>query len=551
MRLFDDHVDAVYAYLARRLGPDLAPETVGETFDRAIRSWDRFDPNDGSERSYLYTHANVVLRHREVDEQHRFRNWSHRTDTSGGNRDPLVGDGSGAEAERIAFAMEAVADLAPDDRDVLLLVLWERCNQTTVADTLEVPVGTIRSTLARSRRELKARGVRQDAIETARPDVDPLPAAERRRIREGQFEVGDDDVARSIGRRSVTGAVVSTAPTGTMAYLKETHPRRGSWLRIGLGLVLAAIVGGVVWFGFVDQDDGDEVATADSSAPTTGRVTTVATTAPPTTVERTGVSRSMPLVLPPVGMPIEQATVDRPPAGSTAALFQAQDGTMLWAFELDGPETDTSDLEVTQVGALEISTRSDIADAEQPTYGIVTACGTVQLFDSIGQAPFRAEVNALLGVTTVAEGNITFGLPAEWIVVDDGDLVDSYRMEIPVEVGGQIVIVRFAQAPDGSFAQYAFGARQFAPTTFLGETAWVAQPVPGRPQQSVDLMWRDGDTVFQMSADGISIEDAAELIRSFEPASLGDWEARFGLVEPTTPTETGGCEPQPSFTVNP
>ena len=51
VRLFDDHVDAVYAYLARRLGDDLAPQAVSDTFERAIQSWDRFDPNDGSERS--------------------------------------------------------------------------------------------------------------------------------------------------------------------------------------------------------------------------------------------------------------------------------------------------------------------------------------------------------------------------------------------------------------------------------------------------------------------------------------------------------------------
>ena len=50
---------------------------------------------------------------------------------------------------------EAVAGLAPPDRDVLLLITWEQLSYDEVARALNIPVGTVRSRLHRARTKIR------------------------------------------------------------------------------------------------------------------------------------------------------------------------------------------------------------------------------------------------------------------------------------------------------------------------------------------------------------------------------------------------------------
>src|SRR5439155_16875886 len=54
-------------------------------------------------------------------------------------------------------APEAVATLAPGDRDVLLLTAWTDLSYVEIAEALHVPVGTVRSRLNRARSLLRER----------------------------------------------------------------------------------------------------------------------------------------------------------------------------------------------------------------------------------------------------------------------------------------------------------------------------------------------------------------------------------------------------------
>jgi len=176
-RLYDDHVDAVHALIARRVGPEAAGDIVAEAFEHALRSWDRFDPDRGTERLFLFGASVAVLRRHGVAERKYLRTLEVRDDltTSINIVDPLVGDQQqraprvvehsanedllgGAEwreAPSGSPLMAAIADLAPDDRDIVLLSLWESCPQVAIAETLDLSVGTVRSALGRVRRELK------------------------------------------------------------------------------------------------------------------------------------------------------------------------------------------------------------------------------------------------------------------------------------------------------------------------------------------------------------------------------------------------------------
>jgi RNA polymerase sigma factor (sigma-70 family) len=55
------HLDDVYGYLVWFSGDRLlAEDLAGETFERALRLWDRYDPRRGSERTWLCQVARTV-----------------------------------------------------------------------------------------------------------------------------------------------------------------------------------------------------------------------------------------------------------------------------------------------------------------------------------------------------------------------------------------------------------------------------------------------------------------------------------------------------------
>jgi len=62
-RLFQEHAQGVFGYLAYRLGDHaLAQDLVADTFERVLRSRRRFDPRRGSAKSWIYAIALNVLR---------------------------------------------------------------------------------------------------------------------------------------------------------------------------------------------------------------------------------------------------------------------------------------------------------------------------------------------------------------------------------------------------------------------------------------------------------------------------------------------------------
>lgn len=178
-RLYDDHVDSVHALLTRRVGPEASPNLVAETFEHALRTWERFDQERGTERLFLFGAAVAVLRRHPQTERDHLRALKERNDLSSGVTvvDPLVSGGRAVQPRVVShranddilqpanprdasgkpgsILMAAVADLSPDDRDIVLLSLWESCPQAAIAEALDLSVGVVRSALGRIRRDLK------------------------------------------------------------------------------------------------------------------------------------------------------------------------------------------------------------------------------------------------------------------------------------------------------------------------------------------------------------------------------------------------------------
>lgn len=179
VRLYDDHVDAVHALVARRVGIEASPAITAEAFKHALDRWDRFDQQRGTERLFLFGAAVTVLRDHPDLEYRHLSNLRYGKSMSPAIADPLVADHSdsiprvvdhaanhdlfGSEADERGLdtdepseTMRAVANLASDDRDILLLSLWESCPQSSIAEMLDIPVSSVRSSLGRVRRELKS-----------------------------------------------------------------------------------------------------------------------------------------------------------------------------------------------------------------------------------------------------------------------------------------------------------------------------------------------------------------------------------------------------------
>jgi RNA polymerase sigma factor (sigma-70 family) len=152
-RLFDEHFDAVYGYLARRIGPDLARDLAAETFTRAFAGRKRFDPRRGAPRAWLFGIAHNLVRRHYRDEERRLRALS--------RYDITAVDEPGDEP-RLAEALHA---LAREERDVLLLFAWADLDYAGIADALEIPVGTVRSRLHRARARLRDALIGQEALD--------------------------------------------------------------------------------------------------------------------------------------------------------------------------------------------------------------------------------------------------------------------------------------------------------------------------------------------------------------------------------------------------
>jgi RNA polymerase sigma factor (sigma-70 family) len=155
--IYDRFFPELYGYVAGRLGRDVADDLAAETFLIAFRKRDRFDPERGQVRPWLYGIATTLVgRHRRA-EIRRYRALARA------GRRLLVSDES--HAERVVASVSAgrlgrqlaaaLGHLARRDRDVLLLVAIGQLSHQEVSLALDIPYGTVGSRLNRARRQLR------------------------------------------------------------------------------------------------------------------------------------------------------------------------------------------------------------------------------------------------------------------------------------------------------------------------------------------------------------------------------------------------------------
>jgi RNA polymerase sigma-70 factor (ECF subfamily) len=149
--IFDRHFDAVHRYLARRAGRQRADDLASQTFVVAFERRGTFRLDAPDARPWLLGIATKLLANDRRSEQRLLETCAR---VSGDAREAVVPVNSLLESDREVAA--ALAKLDPAQRDVLLLHAWADLSYEEIADSLGVPIGTVRSRLSRARASLQA-----------------------------------------------------------------------------------------------------------------------------------------------------------------------------------------------------------------------------------------------------------------------------------------------------------------------------------------------------------------------------------------------------------
>jgi RNA polymerase sigma factor (sigma-70 family) len=148
-RLYEDHAQALYSFLAYRTGdPLLAEDLLSETFERALRARTRFDRRRGSAKSWLYAIALNCARNAA-----RSRAAETRTlERLGAPRE--IAD-AGLSLEDRDELMRALAGLAAEERDALALRFGGGLTSPEIARLIGEPLTTAEGRVYRGLRKLR------------------------------------------------------------------------------------------------------------------------------------------------------------------------------------------------------------------------------------------------------------------------------------------------------------------------------------------------------------------------------------------------------------
>jgi RNA polymerase sigma-70 factor (ECF subfamily) len=156
--IYDRHAATVLRFLGRRAGAEVAEGLLGELFRIAFERRKTFDSTRPTALPWLYgIGSNLLLKHRR-GEARRLRASARMAagQAAADGRASAAALVAGLDA-RVLFprVAEAIEALPAGERDALLLFAWEELSYQSVAEALELPIGTVRSRLNRARAHLR------------------------------------------------------------------------------------------------------------------------------------------------------------------------------------------------------------------------------------------------------------------------------------------------------------------------------------------------------------------------------------------------------------
>ncbi|GAB3475795.1 RNA polymerase sigma factor [Amycolatopsis cihanbeyliensis] len=155
-KLYDAHARSLHGYLARRLDSATADDLVAETFLTAWRQRDGYDPARASARAWLFGIATNLARRHARAEVRALRAVTREGTRAGTPEPPDVVAAERADAgEQVRRVAGVIAELRPQERDVLLLVAWADLTPAEAATALGIHAHTARTRLHRARTTLR------------------------------------------------------------------------------------------------------------------------------------------------------------------------------------------------------------------------------------------------------------------------------------------------------------------------------------------------------------------------------------------------------------
>jgi RNA polymerase sigma-70 factor (ECF subfamily) len=151
--IYDRHATTVLRFLGRRTGARVAEGLVGELFRVAFERRKTFDGSRGSALPWLYgIGSNLLLKHRRAEARRLRASAQMAAGEAADRRASAAALDARLLFPRVADAIEALPE---GEREALLLFAWEDLSYQSVAEALELPIGTVRSRLNRARARLR------------------------------------------------------------------------------------------------------------------------------------------------------------------------------------------------------------------------------------------------------------------------------------------------------------------------------------------------------------------------------------------------------------
>jgi RNA polymerase sigma-70 factor, ECF subfamily len=152
-RLYDEHAEALLAFLAMRTGDrPLAEDLLADTFERVLRKRRTFDPRRGSEKGWLYAIALNLLRdHARRSEAER------RAIERAGSEEPAGGASPGlAAVEDRDQVGRALGSLNAKEREAVALRYGADLTMPEIAELVAEPLTTVEGRVYGALRKLRA-----------------------------------------------------------------------------------------------------------------------------------------------------------------------------------------------------------------------------------------------------------------------------------------------------------------------------------------------------------------------------------------------------------
>jgi RNA polymerase sigma factor (sigma-70 family) len=152
--LFHRYAAPLHRYVARRAGDSIADDVTSETFLVAFERRAKFDLDRDDARPWLFGIAtNLIHRHR-IAEARTLKSLERAAAEPEYDNRPSVDDAVDAHIEVKKMARR-LRRMSAADRYCLLLFAWGDFTYEQIAQSLDIPIGTVRSRMNRARRILR------------------------------------------------------------------------------------------------------------------------------------------------------------------------------------------------------------------------------------------------------------------------------------------------------------------------------------------------------------------------------------------------------------